>query len=320
MDWILSRLTWYLLDICAESGYSTPSPLGHFSETTSPIYPDRPIHPLPKRRLRSRVSSETAESILYSAASTPSKPLFSLPFNEPVEFVNGSPPDIKKDGLLSGSLEERTLAQRKDGYQFRGSDPDSDGEEADGLMRRYQARRNISLPLAQDSNSNDQRGGVLKYSKVPLPMSAPSPQDSVDGYDSFENTNNKKKRKIPTSGNPGGHHSSLSAEMAHMGISSSREFDISQSEIDGGIAHYYGTGSSAVPAAPSGTGLSGAGRGRYGRSAAPKSNGRSPLGVSTNGSNALQAGRQLLQKQDLPSTSQHTAKGKTLVVCRTKPG
>ncbi|KAL8974034.1 MAG: hypothetical protein Q9197_001730 [Variospora fuerteventurae] len=53
-----------------------------------------------------------------------------------------------------------------------------------------------------------------------LPMSAPSSQDSVDGYDSFENTNNKKKRKIPTSGSLGGHHTSLSAEMASMDTTS----------------------------------------------------------------------------------------------------
>ncbi|KAL9006355.1 MAG: hypothetical protein Q9188_000891 [Gyalolechia gomerana] len=278
------------------------------SETTSPVYPDRPIHPLPKRRLRSRVSSETAKSILYPTAPTSSKPLFSLPFNEPIAFVNGSLSKTSGDTLASDNSRKQSLGQGKTGYQFRGSDPDSDDEGADGLLRRYQSHRNGSFPLGPHSNSDDQRGGVVKYSKVPVPVSAPSPQDSVDGYDSFENTNNKKKRKIPTSGNPGGHHSSLSAEMAHMGISASRDFDVSQPEMDGGIAHYYGTGSSAVPATSSGTGISGAGRGRYGKGAARTSSGRSPLGISTNGSNALQAGRQLLQKQDLPSVGQQSAK------------
>lgn len=294
--------------VTMNSIYSTPPHAGQLSETTSPVYPDRPIHPLPKRRLRSRVSPETAESILYPAASNPNKPLFSLPFNEPVAFINGSPSETIVDNLASDSSQEKIFSQGKTGYQFRGSDPDSDDEGADGLLRRYQAQRNGSFPLAQHSNSDDQRGGVAKYSKVPVPVSAPSPQDSADGYDSFENTNNKKKRKIPTSGNPGGHHSSLSAEMAHMGISSNRDCDVSQTETDGGIAQYYGTGSSAVPAASSGTGISGAGRGRYGRGAARTSSGRSPLGNLTNGSNAIQVGRQLLQKQDFPSSGQQNAK------------
>ncbi|KAL8943408.1 MAG: hypothetical protein Q9211_000997 [Gyalolechia sp. 1 TL-2023] len=278
------------------------------SETTSPVYPDRPIHPLPKRRLRSRVSSETAESILYPAASTSSKPPFSLPFHEPIEFVNGSLSETAGDSLASGISQGQSLGQGKTGYQFKGSDPDSDDEGADGLLRRYQAQRNGPSPLGPHSNSDGQRGGIVKYSKVPLPVSAPSPQDSVDGYDSFENTNNKKKRKIPTSGNSGGHHSSLSAEMAHMGISSNRDLDMAQPDMDSGIAHYYGTGSSAVPAASSGTGISGAGRGRYGRGATRTSSGRSPLGISTNGSNALQAGRQLLQKQGFPSAGQQSTK------------
>ncbi|KAI4154120.1 MAG: hypothetical protein LQ341_000411 [Variospora aurantia] len=144
-----------------------------------------------------------------------------------------------------------------------------------------------------------------------LTMSAPSSQDSVDGYDSFENTNNKKKRKIPTSGSLGGHHSSLSAEMASMGISTNRECEVSQAEMDGGIGHYYGSGSSAVPAASSGTGISGAGRGRYGRNVARVPSGRSPLGASTNGSNALQAGRQMLHKQDYTSAGHQSARDTT---------
>ncbi|KAI4094357.1 MAG: hypothetical protein LQ344_002257 [Seirophora lacunosa] len=273
--------------ISMESAYSTPSPVGHSSDPTSPIHPDRPIHPLPRRRLRSRVSPETAESILHATAPTSAKPLFSLPFNEPVEFGNGSPPGATSDGLVSGDFQRQPFGQGRHGYQFRGSDPDSDGEHADDLMRHYKAQQNGSLP---HHIYNDQRGAVVKISKMSLPTSAPSSQDSVDGYESFENTNNKKKRKIPTSGSLGGHHSSLSAEMASMGISTNREFELSQAEMDGGIGHYYGSGSSAVPATSSGTGISGAGRGRYGRNAARVSSGRSPLGVSTNGSNALQAG------------------------------
>ncbi|KAL9018261.1 MAG: hypothetical protein Q9185_004427 [Variospora sp. 1 TL-2023] len=309
MEEFLSKLTWSYPDIRVESAYSTPSPAGHSSDPASPIYPDRPIHPLPRRRLRSRVSPETAESILYNAAPTSAKPLFSLPFNEPVVFVNGSSPDATSDGLASGEFHRQPFSQGRHGYQFKGSDPDSDGEYADDLVRRYQAQQNGSF---SDHIYNDQRGAVVKAPKMSLPMSAPSSQDSVDGYDSFENTNNKKKRKIPTSGSLGGHHSSLSAEMASMGISTNRECEVSQAEMDGGIGHYYGSGSSAVPAASSGTGISGAGRGRYGRNVARVPSGRSPLGASTNGSNALQAGRQMLHKQDYTSAGHQSARGKNM--------
>ncbi|KAL8724647.1 MAG: hypothetical protein Q9166_007837 [cf. Caloplaca sp. 2 TL-2023] len=288
--------------VAMDAAYSTPSSGGHFSESSSPLYSDRPIHPLPKRRLRSRLSPETVDSILYSAASNPSKPLFSLPFNEPIAFVNGSPAESLNDGLLSSSSQGQDFGHAKKGYQFRGSDPESDEDNANGSARRYQTQPNGLL--YQDFNNENLRAGAVKYTKILMPMSTSSLQDSVDGYDSFENTNNKKKRKIPTSGGLGGHHSSLSTEMAHMGISSGQDIKPSQPEMDSGIGHYYGTGSSAVSAIPSGTGISGAGRGRYGRTAPRIPSGRSPLGVSTNGSNALQAGRQLLQKQDITSIGQ----------------
>ncbi|KAL8673875.1 MAG: hypothetical protein Q9168_001695 [Polycauliona sp. 1 TL-2023] len=275
---------------------------------SSPIYPDRPIHPLPKRRIRSRVSADIAESILSSATSTPNnRPLFSLPFNEPGANVNGSSAEPSSDGMFSPTSPGQNLAQGKNRYQFRGSDPDSDEDDANGVVRRHQPEQRA--PLSQGFPKDDQRKGPIKHSKVLMPMSTSSSQDSIDGYDSFENTNNKKKRKIPTSGGSGGHHSSLSSEMAHMGIASTRDFDSSQPDMDGGIGHYYGTGSSAVPASSSGTGISGAGRGRYGRTAPRVPSGRSPLGISTNGSNALQAGRQLLSKQDSTTGAQPSVKG-----------
>ncbi|KAL8853502.1 MAG: hypothetical protein Q9221_001661 [Calogaya cf. arnoldii] len=273
---------------------------------SSPIYPDRPIYPLPKRRLRSRISADTAESILSSTTSTPSKSLFSIPYNEPGSIVDGSPAEPLSDGMFSPTSPGHSLAQGKSRYQFRGSDPDSDEDDANVFTRRHETDQNG--PLSQGIVKDDQRKGPIKYTKVLMPMSTTSSQDSVDGYDSFENTNNKKKRKIPTSGGVGGHHS-LSSDMAHMGISSSRDFDLSQPEMDSGIGHYYGSGSSAVPASSSGTGISGAGRGRYGRTAPRIPSGRSPLGISTNGSNALQAGRQLLQKQDSTTVGQTSVKG-----------
>ena len=115
--------------------------------------------------------------------------------------------------------------------------------------------------------------------RPPAPNSTAS---SIDGYESFENTNNKKKRKIPAPGNAGGHSSNLSTDLANMDIASGVEPDGTGSSAE----QYYGSGSSAIPVTGSGTGISGAGRGRYGRSGKGTSQLR-PLGASTNGLNAF---------------------------------
>lgn len=91
---------------------------------------------------------------------------------------------------------------------------------------------------------------------------------SADGYEAFENTNNKKKRKIPTSGSMSLHHTSVTSDMAHLGLASAGESAIDDARSTAGGS--------------SGLGVQGAGRGHYAR----KSSTRRPLGVSVNGSNA----------------------------------
>lgn len=190
----------------------------------------------------------------------------------------------------------------KNGYHFKGNDLDSDEEDGIGIIRRYQQQRQAAPSLPRALPNGIGRPEFPKHVKPTAPQSTVSSVDSVDGYDSFENTNNKKKRKIPTSGNLGNHHSTLSAEMAHMGISSNRDIDVMQADADGGVGQYYGTGNSAIPAGASGNGMSGAGRGRFGRVVPRNSSGRSPLAVSMNGPNALQSGRILLQRREhIPS-------------------
>ena len=76
-----------------------------------------------------------------------------------------------------------------------------------------------------------------------------------------------------------------------MGISPSRDTDITQHTPDVGESQYYSPASSTTSTYISGTGISGAGRGRYGRSGRRDASGRSPLGISTNASNAWQLGR-----------------------------
>ena len=97
-----------------------------------------------------------------------------------------------------------------------------------------------------------------------LPPPPGSTASSGDGYESFENTSNKKKRKIPlSSASSTLHQSSLSAEMASMGISG--QSDGATDDVDPASVHSQHYTSPGVSAG-SGTGISGAGRGRYGRS------------------------------------------------------
>jgi hypothetical protein len=111
---------------------------------------------------------------------------------------------------------------------------------------------------------------LMEASRGGKQVGAPgSVTSSADGYESFENTSNKKKRKIPLSSASSMHQSSLSAEMASMGISNMDGAGDEYSQAQ--RPHHAGPGSS-----PSGTGISGAGRGRYGRQNGRDS--RRPLG------------------------------------------
>ena len=208
--------------------------------------------------------------------------------------MNGAPKELPNG---KSKVSERVGEPRKESYQFKGNDFDSDEEAV--MIRRHQEQRQRSMSVnTMFSKIGYTRNDGSKFIKSTIPHSTASSNDSIDGYDSFENTNNKKKRKIPMSGALGNHQSSLSTEMAQMGISSARDLDVSQVEADSGVGHYYGSGSSAMPTVSSGNGISGAGRGRYGRAGTRHYSGRSPLGVSVNGSNTLQASRSLYHRRD----------------------
>lgn len=297
-------LTRLMFHIFLGATYSPSSPLElHYSDSTSSIHPDRPIRPLPKRRLRSRLSADVAESILYPVAATsPSQPLLQYPYRgllgDKTGELSGKAVNLR-EGPTNGD-------EDSDSYQFRGNVVYSDDEEPSGVARRYQEQRQrlAGMNTFSKNGYTVPRTVASKYMKPPIPQSTASSGDSVDGYESFENTNNKKKRKIPTSGSLGNHHTSLSTDMAQMGISSSRGIEVLQAESDTVVGHYYGTGHSAAPAVSlqPGTGLSGPGRGRYGRAGPRHRSGRSPLGVSLNGSNTSHASRSLHHRRDHPSS------------------
>lgn len=292
--------------ICGLTGasYSPPSPLDlRYSDNASTVFADRPIRPLPNRRIRSRLSAEAANSILYPPEASPSD-IQSLSLSHgdgalPNGFASRGT-HIDSMAADNPAIQGRVVDEMHS-YQFRGNEDGIEAHRTPGGDRPYTESYNRLPPFGSASTKNGyivSRNDTTKYIQPSIPHSTASSGDSVDGYDSFENTNNKKKRKIPISGTLG-HSSTLSADMASMGISTTRDIDVLPGDQDSGVGHYYGSGSSAVPAGSSGTGISGAGRGRYGRAVARRHSGRSPLGVSFNGSNTLQNGRPPYSRKEI---------------------
>lgn len=261
--------------------------------TSSPFL-DRPIRPLPKRRLRERLSPEVAGSIQYPPALESTTPLFYYPYN---------PNDEPRSSGMFGYGPSRV----------------GDREKADEAERNFIARRNgAAVELdeegtayrsrvysRQTSETSSQAYRYMqqldaKYNKPQPPGSAAS---SVDGYDSFENTNNKKKRKIPTpamSSLAGGH---LVNDLASMGISSND--DVFESPQAAPLTY------NTSPSTPRSHGFSGPGRGRYGRTR----NGRSPLRLLSDASSTNLGNGRLSHRQRQPQWA--AGEGRLTLTCWT---
>jgi hypothetical protein len=258
-------------------GYnSTMSP-----ENVSSLFPDRPIRPLPKRRLRERLSPEVAESIKYPPATHTTTPLFYYPPYTLREEISSSTgfdfsPSTDRGRDFDG---DASPTPQRNGTNV-------DGEEEDVAVRSALVARsppeilNRSVRLAPKPD-------LVKH---PSPQPPPSTASSVDGYDSFENTNNKKKRKIPTAGDinlngshPQGEIGSLTAAAA-----TSPTGDVHSGMATSTTSQYYGSSNFAA----SNQGISGPGRGRFGRAR----NGRSPLRALSDGNNTW-AGRSTRMRQ-----------------------
>lgn len=190
---------------------------------------------------------------------------------------------ISQNSSLEAQASDTAEADPNASYQFRGNEVDSEHVQLKSNAKPYnvQSRTPSMGTTISPGGYIVPKNDMLRSNRQQVAQSTASSADSVDGYDSFENTNNKKKRKIPSNG---GHHSSLSAEMASLGLSSSRDVEVPHSDSDRGLGHYYGTGASAMQS-KSGTSVSGAARGRYARVGARRRSTRSPLGVSFNGPN-----------------------------------
>lgn len=266
---------------------------GRFPDTASTIYPDRAIRPLPRSRLRAKLSPEQVSSLVFPPSPPPISPTLSFGAQE-----TGTP--AQQPRLTNGDVHHHHHHHHEHDHEHDEHDHDEhhhhhhhhtvhhdhctcghDGDSGDDEVEfDHPDYRYATAPMANGSGLKPeslQRRLVEASRAANKPPPPGSTASSGDGYESFENTSNKKKRKIPLSSASSMHQSQLSAEMANMGISNSHH---EQDEIvDNGVQHtkqvHYDYDSHA---APSGTGISGAGRGRYGRQ---DGRNRRPLGSST---------------------------------------
>ncbi|KAI3320893.1 hypothetical protein HD806DRAFT_505262 [Xylariaceae sp. AK1471] len=245
-------------------------------ESISSLFPDRPIRPLPKRRLRERLSPDVADSIKYPPAPQSSTPLFVYPYNS-----RDSTSSISTD--LAGAIGRENVVKLGGDAGFRRNGLTA-GRGDDSLMsqaRRALGSRGFHEPVEHGFRAPP-RSGQPKQAK---PQPPPSTASSADGYDSFENTNNKKKRKIPIAGETILNGTHVLGEPAAFGmLSPSATGDDDNGDHVPTSTPYYQSGGPLS----NGQGISGPGRGRYGRIR----NGRSPLRTLSD-SNANWPGRNL---------------------------
>jgi len=215
-------------------------------DTVSSLFPDRPIRPLPRRRLRERLSPEAADTIQYPQPPVSATPLFYYPYRK----------DEGAEPSALGNTEQPAEA-RGVGYAAPGAE-----SEDERVLRRS--------PQPRSANAGGRPSRATKADYLPRHTADPLPRStasSLDGYDSFENTNNKK-RKIPSTGEAvnGGH----SLTEGSSGTDTSSPTHEGQNDGFGPASTgHYGSGAFASGS----PGISGPGRGRYGRAR----NGRSPL-------------------------------------------
>lgn len=266
-----SKSLWLML-----SRYDVLGTYGNMSpESSSSLVADRPIRPLPKRRLRERLSPDVAQSIKYPPAPQSTTPLFIYPYPSRDESAPSS------TDLLGAINRDNGLKSTVDaGFRRNGLV----GGHDDLMMN--QTRRVMGSRGFPESGEHAvrvaQRSGLQRQPKPPQPP--PSTASSADGYDSFENTNNKKKRKIPIAGEMILNGTHVLNEPASFGIPSPP----TTGDEDGGdmvptSTPYYSGGPLS-----NAQGISGPGRGRYGRIR----NGRSPLRALSD-SNANWTGRNM---------------------------
>jgi hypothetical protein len=258
---------------------SPPTRHSPIPDQASPAYPDRPIRPLPKRRLRDRLSAEHQDALALPTQAPNSSPIFGgYPYTQSSERDRP-----ERRPLRAGSGSDNCDC----GHDHHSDEGDSEEDDEDERQRTMQFGPESLQMTRRDGDyyGNGKAAVRIDWDSKPAPPG--STASSADGYESFENTNNKKKRKIPQSntGSGHGHQSTLSADMANMGISHQRdgEFGPTASEEGNYASHTaYAYGHQTVSSSPSGSNSARARPGRSGRGSLD----RRPLGASTNGLNA----------------------------------
>ncbi|PNY29188.1 Uncharacterized protein TCAP_00895 [Tolypocladium capitatum] len=247
-------------------------------DTISSLFPDRPIRPLPKRRLRERLSPEVADSIKYPSSTLDNVPLFYYPPYTLKEEAGSGPQTAESTSPVDQSRRPdlgRVFTPLRNGLRLGVGDGDGNGLRST-LIARTPAEI-LSRAARTPSRPDQPRPGE--------PQPPPSAASSVDGYDSFENTNNKKKRKIPSAGDSvlnGAH--SLNNEISSLAISTGAHSPTN--DANGDRPHHGSAGySTPGPYTTNNQGFSGPGRGRLGRSRS----GRSPLRALADGNSAWPA-------------------------------
>lgn len=240
-------------------GYSrTMSP-----DTVSSLFPDRPIRPLPKRRLREQLSPEAAGSIKYPPST----------HNGPVPLFHYPPYTVRDDG--SPPRFSNAVFYNSPGHASESSRlfPPRRGGAGAGVIEDIDVNKRSSLVTRSSPEILNRASLQTGRSDRPL-FGAPTPSatSSVDGYDSFENTSNKKKRKIPSAADSAlnGAHGLMSDFSPH----STGSPGAPANDLNGDRVYSVSSGYPAPGGFVSNSqGISGSGRGRLGRTR----NGRSPL-------------------------------------------
>lgn len=250
-------------------------------DSSSSLFPDRPIRPLPKRRIRERLSPDVADSIKYPPAPQANTPLFIYPYN--------SREDLPAIGIGAvGAISRDSALKTEGGSVLRRSGAAVSRDDGSSMA---QPRRVLSSRASHEPADHGFRVPPRSVqSRQPKP---PSTASSADGYDSFENTNNKKKRKIPIAGETILSGTHVLNEPASFGIPSPPP------TADGDSGDHIPTSTPYYQAGgplSNGQGISGPGRGRYGRIR----NGRSPLRALSD-SNANWPGRNTKSRSQYPS-------------------
>lgn len=246
--------------------HSAPQ-LGHDQALTmaldpvSSLFPNRPIRPLPRRRLRERLSPEVADAIQYPPLPQSSTSLFPYPYPLAEEHPDAGLAPVREPG----SYAEQRQSQ-SNGVRYGREGGDAASRQGATSRAALQHGNLVTRPKPDHGRYAD---------SLPLLSTA----SSTEGYDPFENTNNKK-RKIPTAGDsaPSGVHANNDSAAGAVSHANGAQFaESSEEALPSTSTPYYGSGSFASNA----HNLPGPGRGRYSRTRSGK-NPLRPLYDSTN--------------------------------------